>query len=450
MSWISAPVAAPRKNKPPLREDSSLEDEDSPYMNLSELINSVERDIWVLEQLENKSRTRHPWSLDMPVVTTEEILNLPGYKPKNKPLDSRAPAAPPLVKSFNEGPSSPVKTPPAPVQIKRRRASDNDNDDSRINDMIHHRLLPKGNAVTNVLYARRLPSPPIVRKEEENRRLYCPLCAQPFGYVFGLECHLLSVHYEDLKLLKDGDRLDDGEFIPRLCPVCRAQFLKEGLVVRHLVVDHPDFVTKIVNSSPNSDLNCRFCDQKFLHRHLRLFMIHLEQKHTKDLEGVIRDQIYNEARPPAENIYESPCFITPPKRGEDYLDRFRDENHHYYEIDSVDESNSFLTLRKKVKRIDKNNEKRKSAELIDLLRNTTFDQKNSKTNNYGNTPFAPKTKQSYVRSSIRRKIFTDDESTYKKVPQPDPFCVFTDDDEEEDEVEEEPGKSRRGREQLFL
>ncbi|QQP58275.1 Uncharacterized protein FKW44_003537, partial [Caligus rogercresseyi] len=269
--------------------------------------------------------------------------------------DSRAPQAPPLVNSFNEGSASP--SPPPPAQIKRRRASDNE--DGRFNE--DGLLLPKGNAVSNVLYARRLPSPPIVRKDEENRRLYCPLCAQPFGYVFGLECHLLSVHYEDLKLLKDGDRLDDGEFIPRLCPVCRAQFLKEGLVVRHLVVDHPDFVTKIVNSSSNSDLNCRFCDQKFLHRHLRLFMIHLEQKHTKDLEGIIgiRSTVRSEVK-----TFTSPLALRHhrPRDGEDYLDRFRDENHHYYEIDSgkivypagggpsitkVDESNSFLTLRKK-------------------------------------------------------------------------------------------------------
>ncbi|QQP58274.1 Uncharacterized protein FKW44_003536, partial [Caligus rogercresseyi] len=92
MSWVPAPIPAPRKNKPLLKDAPAnsgvAPDEESPYMNLSELIHSVERDIWVLEQLENKSRSRHPWSLDMPVVTTEEILNLPGYKPKNKPSKS--------------------------------------------------------------------------------------------------------------------------------------------------------------------------------------------------------------------------------------------------------------------------------------------------------------------------------------------------------------------------
>ena len=31
-----------------------------------------------------------------------------------------------------------------------------------------------------------------------SRLLFCPLCTQSFGYSYGLECHLLSVHHEEL------------------------------------------------------------------------------------------------------------------------------------------------------------------------------------------------------------------------------------------------------------
>ena len=57
-------------------------------INLTALITSVERDIWLLEQLEsNSSRRRRNLPTDeLPFPVTEEILNLPGYKPRTRPL----------------------------------------------------------------------------------------------------------------------------------------------------------------------------------------------------------------------------------------------------------------------------------------------------------------------------------------------------------------------------
>ena len=73
------------------------------------------------------------------------------------------------------------------------------------------------------LYFRRLPSPPPSLLSNSNRnspdtsedksessyedttlmkRLNCPLCVNTFGYSFGLECHLLSVHQEELQLIR--------------------------------------------------------------------------------------------------------------------------------------------------------------------------------------------------------------------------------------------------------
>ena len=57
--------------------------------NLTALITSVERDIWLLEQLENNSSRRRnklqQQQDELPFPITEEILNLPGFKPKIKP-----------------------------------------------------------------------------------------------------------------------------------------------------------------------------------------------------------------------------------------------------------------------------------------------------------------------------------------------------------------------------
>ena len=104
-------------------------------------------------------------------------------------------------------------------------------------DTLHTRLLPKEGCVTNILYSRRLPSPPVFRRHrtsspasaaaargrsfhrddhfsekkqsnfyEEVRDLYCPLCNSGFGYSFGLECHLLSAHQDILKVAKNEEQ----------------------------------------------------------------------------------------------------------------------------------------------------------------------------------------------------------------------------------------------------
>ena len=104
-------------------------------------------------------------------------------------------------------------------------------------DTLHTRLLPKEGCVTNILYSRRLPSPPVFRRHrtnspasavaargrsfhrddhfsekkqnnfyEEVRDLYCPLCNSAFGYSFGLECHLLSAHQDILKVAKNEEQ----------------------------------------------------------------------------------------------------------------------------------------------------------------------------------------------------------------------------------------------------
>ena len=72
----------------------------------------------------------------------------------------------------------------------------------------------------------------------DRRDLYCPLCnCGGFGYSFGLECHLLSAHQDILRVAKNEEQFLREVMISRSewCPVCRAQFLTPGLVVKHLV-----------------------------------------------------------------------------------------------------------------------------------------------------------------------------------------------------------------------
>ena len=121
------------------------------------------------------------------------------------------------------------------------------------------------------------------------KRLNCPLCIQTFGYSFGLECHLLSVHQDDLRKIRQGQLLLSQSCG---CLCCAAQFLKLDTLVRHVLDTHKDFLISSMQGKDFSDfgqgslssslkrhLECQFCGQKFLRRHQKLFLVHLEKCH---------------------------------------------------------------------------------------------------------------------------------------------------------------------------
>lgn len=234
-------------------------------------------------------------------------------------------------------------------------------------NLLHQRLLPKHNCVTNILYSRRLPSPPIFRRNAQNetivvsprskddlatielashltnhqdsRKLFCPLCTQTFGYTFGLECHLLSIHFKELQDFKRR-----GYNFPNLqkCPECKAQFLKVNTVIRHLVYHHPDYVTgQLLNLPPlSTDLDetskmdqaryvhCRFCKQQFLRRHQKLLMMHLEQKHVQDLESMLKPTLEKGADD--EKPVEVRLMMASPSRGTKVIpDKPLNKDHHF-------------------------------------------------------------------------------------------------------------------------
>jgi hypothetical protein len=99
--------------------------------------------------------------------------------------------------------------------------------------------------------------------------------------LFGLECHLLSAHFDELLDQSNG---------PRNCPCCHAQFLRTEVLIRHLVQQHPDYLTNTLLSADDGGarhINCRFCGKQFLARHRKLLMLHIEQSHVADVDGML-------------------------------------------------------------------------------------------------------------------------------------------------------------------
>ena len=66
------------------------------------------------------------------------------------------------------------------------------------------------------------------------------------------------------------------------CPCCKAQFLTPGLVVKHLVSVHSEYIMSFVDpvtpgGDPKVGFNCGFCGQHFPKRHHKLMMMHIDQ-----------------------------------------------------------------------------------------------------------------------------------------------------------------------------
>ncbi len=78
----------------------------------------------------------------------------------------------------------------------------------------------------------------------------------------------------------------------------QAHFVKSGVLVKHMLETHKDFIMETMKSDCNHHpdpgdstmrrhFDCKFCEQKFLKRHRKLFLLHLEQKHLPELEAFL-------------------------------------------------------------------------------------------------------------------------------------------------------------------
>ncbi len=189
--------------------------------------------------------------------------------------------------------------------------------------------IPRKNCVSNALYGhrrRRLPSPPpastgdlldsrllagsLSRRRDGHKLLFCPLCAQTFGYGFALECHLLSTHSRELERCRRGRGKDGTATMPvavTRCPYCHAQFLSAAAALRHLHYQHAEEARDVLvrsSTSPRSGryVQCRFCSQQFLRHHQKLMLLHVEHKHVDEL-----GKILSENRGPSSFSSSSSC-----------------------------------------------------------------------------------------------------------------------------------------------
>ena len=113
---------------------------------------------------------------------------------------------------------------------------------------------------------------------------------------------LKAVHLDNSVVFGFRERKLSQQAVGCLC--CAAQFLKIETLVRHVLEEHKDFLMSSMHGKDFSDFedfqhqtpnlnqhqslrrhfDCQFCGQKFLRRHQKLFLVHLEQKHLPDLE----------------------------------------------------------------------------------------------------------------------------------------------------------------------
>ena len=213
-----APIPLPRKlfnpkcnesganNNEVIKNEVVLIKDDNPDMSLSTLINSVEKDIELLEQLEMKSDDDR-CSLYLPV--SAKLLSLPGYRPRECTA-----SPPPLPR---DGTASPPPLPRKTIIHKRH------NSDSTLNssyetepdeDVPSTPSSPTDSHMADQVTKYMLRKPVTV---------FCPFCLGQFFHHEYLHDHLLHYHPEELYQLKDKKYQN---LKPETCPCCQAEFLK--------------------------------------------------------------------------------------------------------------------------------------------------------------------------------------------------------------------------------
>ena len=81
------------------------------------------------------------------------------------------------------------------------------------------------------------------------------------------------------------------------CPIQNVQFqMSFYKCLFFFFSSHKDFVFKSIlldgDNSSKRYLECRFCGQNFMKRHLKLFTIHVEQKHEAELNEFLNREAF--------------------------------------------------------------------------------------------------------------------------------------------------------------
>jgi len=266
------------------------ENSSSGELNLYTLIDSVEKDIELLEQLESGSQQAGGYFKIQRLSDTEDLYNLPGYRPRANQVQSNQERRKSIEssKSTNPGydallctrlyPGVPSTPPPLPRKLKPT----------------HRRTHSDSNITVKPLPEDRPPAARDKSKSNLAAQIFCPLCPGYFYSQAEFQDHLLRSHYTDLL----HDKVDVKLFKKETCPCCEAEFLKPGLGPQHLVDHHSEYVCSIMFarpptlahvSSPTMDRHsfCLLCGQRFLKKQVKLLALHLQQQHPLKFSQVM-------------------------------------------------------------------------------------------------------------------------------------------------------------------
>jgi len=272
--------------------------------NLTQLIESVEKDIRALEDME-RGRSGGGAGLPRlaplpPLTAATSIDTLPGYRPsKNKPSE-------PIYLHHS------VLSPPPPLPPKKKH-------------------LPPKKVVSNAAYGRR-PLRPIgssddvftaslVKAEDDSllavrdrvralaahlsrdgrgkRALPCPFCASVHGAGAPLESHLLSAHSDELERIASNMKAGFSSLQMFNCPYCGSGFAKAQAAIRHLRYQHEEESRGVLlRNILASGGKCRFCPKEFRPSHHRLALLHAEQEHNRELAEILFGKNASSKKPP--------------------------------------------------------------------------------------------------------------------------------------------------------
>jgi len=273
-------------------QEKMIPSEDSGELNLYTLIDSVEKDIELLERLENDSQQGGSYFKIQRLSDVEELYNLPGYRPKvnsfpsnqsrRKSIETAQYTAPgyDALLCTRLYPGVPSTPPPLPRKLKAAA---------------HRRTHSDSNISVSSLPSQADQDQDLHQDSSEvAAQIFCPLCPGYFYSQSEFQDHLLHSHYKDLL----HEKIDVKLFKKETCPCCEAEFLKSGLGPQHLVDHHPDYVCSIMFARPPTQSQpaeqnlerhsfCLLCGQRFLKKQVKLLALHLQQQHPKKFSQVM-------------------------------------------------------------------------------------------------------------------------------------------------------------------
>ena len=177
---------------------------DNSDMSLSTLITNVERDIELLEQLQNDNeeddiKKKISEYKNGEFLGSSKLLSLPGYKPKTSP----PPPVPSRHRQRHQSDSF--------LNTSSERAEDEGDDDDYVP------LTPPSPEESSCVHGF------LTDNLGNLSPMYCPYCAGNFYHQHDLQEHLLHAHEDELNYLQNQET---KLFTSQTCPCCGAQFLK--------------------------------------------------------------------------------------------------------------------------------------------------------------------------------------------------------------------------------